>query len=173
MPATHTIWSQCNMMYATWHLACGVFIDLEMGMDVAPFSWWYTTCTSLRIESLMRLLNASHLWRGVAFLHTPQKGAEQAQGTYGKNEYEPQRVVDVKVVNCSWSLCSHKVGGNSVANLWLVFLLDGPSSSAPLECDCLHSGEAVHFASRASADGTVLSWCFERLDGQSDWEFKA
>ena len=32
MPATHTILSQCNMMYATWHLAGGVFIDLEMGM---------------------------------------------------------------------------------------------------------------------------------------------
>ena len=59
------------------------------------------------VANLMQLLNDSRLWRGVAFLYILQKGAEEAQGTHGKNEYEPQRVVDVKVVSptCGSSSC--------------------------------------------------------------------
>ena len=105
MPATHTILSQCNMMYATWHLAGGVFIDLEMGMGCCAI---FTVVHDLYLSPHC-VLDATHVC-GVVL-------AEQAQGTYGKHEYEPQRVVDVKEVNCSWSLCSHQVGGNSVANL--------------------------------------------------------
>ena len=56
----------------------------------------------------MRLLSDSRLWRGVAFLHSLQKGEEQVQGTHGKNECEPRRDVDVKVVNSRCSLRSYQ-----------------------------------------------------------------
>ena len=75
MPLTHTTLSQCKMMYATWHLAGGVFIDLKMGMGccanfmvvhhlyLSPHceldatiewltfvAWWLLSCTLHRKE---------------------------------------------------------------------------------------------------------------------------